>query len=71
MPPNGKSWEEYRKFVVEKLDTHTDHFGEIFKRLNKIEVDLAKLKIKAGVWGLLAGAIPVAITIIVWIVIKR
>jgi len=70
MPPNGKNWDEYRKFVVEKLDAHSDHFAEVFERLGRIDVELAQLKIKAGVWGLLAGAIPITITIIVWLVVK-
>jgi len=71
MPPHNKSWNEYRKFVVEKLDAHSGNFGEIFERLNKIEVAVSALKVKAGVWGLLGGVIPVAITIIVWLVVKK
>ena len=71
MPPNGNSWDEYRKYVIDKLDAHSGHFGEMFKRLGNIEVEIAKLKIKAGVWGALAGAIPVAITIIVWLIVKK
>lgn len=71
MPPNSKSWNEYRRFVVEKLEAHSGDFIEVFKRLNKIDIELAKLKIKAGVWGLFAGAIPVAITIIIWLIVKK
>jgi len=68
MPPNSKSWNEYRRFVVEKLDAHSINFDEVFKRLNKIEVELAQLKIRAGVWGLLAGAIPVLIMLAIIII---
>jgi len=68
MPPNGNSWDEYRKFVVEKLDTHSGYFDEMFKRLGNIEIELARLKLKAGVWGLLAGTIPVAIMIILFLI---
>ncbi len=71
MPPNSKSWNEYRKFVVKELEAHSENFGEVFKRLGTIEIELAKLKIKAGVWGLFAGAIPVAITIVIWLIVKK
>ncbi len=71
MPPNSKSWNEYRKFVVEKLEGHSGNFDEVFNRLRTIEVELAKLKIRAGVWGLCAGAIPIAITIVVWLIVKK
>ena len=71
MPPNGNSWNEYRKYVTDKLDEHSENFGEVFKRLGNIEVAIAALKVKAGVWGALAGAIPVAITIIVWLIVKK
>jgi len=71
MPPNGNSWDEYRKYVTDKLEEHSENHTEIFTRLGKIEVAIATLKVKAGVWGALAGAIPVAITIIVWLIVKK
>ena len=59
MPPDGNDWNEYRKYVIGKLEC----FDEIFTRLRGIEVEIAKLKIKAGVWGIIGGSIPVFITI--------
>jgi len=68
MPPDGNNWLEYKKYVVDKLDGHSKNFGEIFKRLGKIEIAIAALKVKAGVWGLIGGAIPVAIIIILFLI---
>lgn len=59
----GNGWGEYRRAVMGKL-------GMIDSRLEKIETtqigmreDLAALKVKAGLWGLVGGLIPVLITI--------
>ena len=68
MPPNGDSWNEHRKYVTEKLDEHSEYLGKIFTRLGNIEVAVAMLKVKAGVWGLLAGLIPVLIMLAVIII---
>ena len=36
--------------------------------VTKIREDVAVLKFKAGVWGLLGGAVPAAILLILWFV---
>ena len=33
-----------------------------------LRIDVAKLKVQSGVWGLLAGAIPVAILVVLLLV---
>jgi hypothetical protein len=35
--------------------------------VTKIREDVAVLKFKAGVWGLLGGSLPVAIILILWL----
>ena len=32
-----------------------------------LEIELATLKVKSGVWGLIGGAIPVAVGLLVWL----
>jgi hypothetical protein len=34
--------------------------------IRKMEVELAMLKVKSGVWGLIGGAIPVAVALLVY-----
>lgn len=60
----NNSWNEYQKLVLKTLDLHEEKLNEIMGTLTNIKVELGMLKIKAGVWGLLAGAVPVAVTLL-------
>jgi hypothetical protein len=59
-------WSQYQKLVVDKLGDHDEKFTSIEDKLMKIQVDIATLKVKAGVWGGLAGLIPVVIAIVMF-----
>ena len=59
-------WSQYQKLVVDKLDDHDSKFTSIEDKLTKIQVDIATLKVKAGVWGGIAGLIPVLIAIVMF-----
>ena len=59
-------WDKYQKLVIDKLGEHDEKFTSIESKLMKIQVDLATLKVKAGVWGGLAGMIPVVIAIVMF-----
>ena len=56
-------WNQYQKLVMDKLTEHDEKFPSIEDKLVKLQVDLATLKVKAGVWGGVAGLIPVVIAI--------
>tara|TARA_B100000745_G_scaffold255132_1_gene177723 strand:+ start:271 stop:486 length:216 start_codon:yes stop_codon:yes gene_type:complete len=56
-------WNQYQKLVMDKLTEHDEKFTSIEEKLVKLQVDLATLKVKAGVWGGVAGLIPVVIAI--------
>lgn len=62
-------WEEYRMFVTAEIDRLSAEVSGLREALNestaRLRVDIAGLKAQAGVWGLLAGAIPVAIMLAV------
>ena len=47
-----------------KIDSTAD---KIKKCLNNNKIEIAKLKIKSGVWGLIGGMIPVAIMLTVYL----
>jgi hypothetical protein len=51
---------------MDKLGEHDDKFNSIEDKLTKIQVDIATLKVKAGVWGGVAGLIPVVIAIVMF-----
>ena len=59
-------WDQYQKLVIDKLGEHDDKFTSIESKLMKIQVDLATLKVKAGIWGGIAGMIPVVIAIVMF-----
>lgn len=42
----------------------------IEKRFDRIEIAIAKLQVKSGVWGLIGGSIPVAIMLAIYLVEK-
>jgi len=64
---NGNGWDEHRKFVVETLERHEQRLNDIHDLQRQTLVAIATLKVKAGVWGALAGAIPVLILIAIYL----
>lgn len=56
-------WDQYQKLVIDKLNDHDEKFTSIEEKLIKLQVEIATLKVKAGVWGGIAGLIPVVIAI--------
>ena len=47
------------------------HFGKLNDRLTEVRIEIAKLKIKAGIWGIIGGAIPVLIIIGIYFFARR
>ena len=62
----NNGWSKYEKMVIDKLDDHDDKFNGIEHKLTQIQVDIATLKVKAGVWGGIGGLIPVIIAIVMF-----
>ena len=60
---DDEKWTKYSFYVLKQIETLVASDEDHEKRFNKINEDLVQLKIKAGVWGLLGGAIPVLIGI--------
>jgi hypothetical protein len=59
-------WAQYQKLVMEKLEMHDGKFNNIDSKLTQIQVDIATLKVKAGVWGGIAGLIPVVLALVLF-----
>ena len=55
---------------MDKLDEHDDRFGNVENKLTQIQVDIATLKVKAGVWGGIGGLIPVVIALVMFFASK-
>ena len=66
MNDNNDGWKNYQNLVIDKLDNHSKKFDEVEGHLTKIQVEIATLKVKASVWGGIAGLIPVVLGIVLF-----
>lgn len=62
--PNGNGWPEYRREVMERLQSLRDDVKALDDKVDGVRIDVAGLKIKASAWGALAGAVPAAVAIL-------
>jgi hypothetical protein len=56
MPPDN-GWNEWGKYVLKMLEANQEEHGAMMSDLSEIKKEIAVLKIKAGVWGAVAGII--------------
>jgi hypothetical protein len=62
MMPN---WDEWGRHVLQQLEQQRQDHLQVRGDLNDIKVQLATLKVRAGLWGMLAGVVPV-IAALLW-----
>ena len=62
------SWFAWSKHVLMQLESDAKCMREIKIELTAIKIEIAQLKVKSGVWGLIGGAIPVGIGLAVWFI---
>lgn len=58
---DDQDWLQNRKYILEKLN-------RIENKLDRLEVSVVGLQLKAAGWGFIAGAIPAAVAIVAVIV---
>jgi hypothetical protein len=49
-------WREYRRLVISNFETLERGLKEADRKLEKLALELAVLKVKSGVWGAIGGA---------------
>ncbi len=63
-----------RDAIATELKGHTqrlnDHLVDHERALGKLWTSIGKLTVKSGVWGALAGLIPVALVLLWWLLRK-
>jgi hypothetical protein len=52
---------------MNKEDLILDRINQLDGKMDLCIKDIAGLKVKSGVWGAIAGMIPVAITLVMWV----
>ncbi len=62
----SNGWAESKKFVMSELG----RIKNIEEHVIQIRVDIGQLKIKAGMWGALAGMVPTTVALVLWILAK-
>ena len=60
-----EDWNSWSKHILTELNRLNVSIENLSKQSTKLQVEIARLKVQAGVWGLAGGAIPVAIAIVV------
>ena len=73
METNDNGWHEWQKYVLKAIEKQDEKTGKIFDKIDALKIDIASLKVdvsalkvKAGVWGLIGGAIPVILWLGIW-----
>jgi len=69
MSENENGWNKYQELVLKSLDKHDLVLEKISDELTQIKVETGQLKVKAGLWGAVAGAIP-ALTVVLFNLLK-
>lgn len=64
-------WNEWSRHVLAELKRLSDGQDRYQEKTDlafmELKVEIAKLKVKSGIWGLMGGAIPVGIGLLVWL----
>ncbi len=65
----GNGWDEYRRLVMTELDRLTTEIRQerrsaqavqlrMLDRLTSVDREIATLKVRCGIWGVMGGLIP-------------
>ena len=60
-------WNEYRALVLHELENLNKAVDALEVERINVREEIAKLKVKSGIWGMIGGAIPVLIGIALWL----
>jgi hypothetical protein len=65
-------WREWSKYVLKELERLNSCIIDINEKasisvgcITTLKTEIAKLKVKSGIWGVIGGAIPVLILLII------
>jgi hypothetical protein len=65
MPDHSlNGWTEYQRLVMSSLEQHEKKLESIYEALTSIKVEIGMLKVKAGIWGIVGGALPIAFSLL-------
>ncbi len=68
--PDEEGWNTWSKYVLKELERLNNVAEAMNAKLDKVITDITVLKMKAGVWGLIGGMIPILIALCFWMIQK-
>lgn len=60
-------WSEYQRLVMSELKQLREDVAGGRREVADLRVEMTTLKVKAGLWGMVSGAIPAAVAILLHI----
>lgn len=66
---SSNSWFAWSKHVLMQLEHDAMCLSEVKKELTNIKVEIARLKVKSGIWGAIGGMLPVISAILIGLLI--
>ncbi len=60
MPPDSNlhgDWDQYKILVLNYMERIENQLADIQKSMNKVQIEVAMLQVKSGMWGALGGLI--------------
>lgn len=64
-------WESYSKLVLAELTRLNKCLSATKKELVEVRIELAAMKVRAGVWGMAAGALPLLLYIAAGLILGK
>lgn len=64
-PEDG--WKEWSNYVLKELERLDECYQRLDTKVGQVLEEIARLKVKSGVWGALGGLIPVIIVIALYV----
>lgn len=61
---NQNDWNQAAMMVMAKLEEHDRRFDDLEDTMILVRIDVARLKVKSGLWGAIAGTIPAIIGVL-------
>lgn len=63
-------WTHYSMHILNELDRLNKQQEELANQVTNLRIQISQIdtafKIKSGIWGLMGGAVPVIVSLLIW-----
>lgn len=60
----ANGWNEWKRRVLFQLEEQSKSMQLLHNDITKVKLEIAMLKVKAGIWGAMGASIPVGVAIV-------